>query len=70
MALLPDRVNGAEPDGTSGTVGPNVVVEFHNPVPLVWDGIDREADAVVGLSVLFVDDEVDGVDEAGVLDWL
>jgi len=67
VTLLLGRVNGAEPVGMSGGVGPGVVVEFHNPVPLVCDGTDREADAKVGMSVLPVDDEVD---EAEVLDWL
>jgi len=67
VTLLLGRVNGAEPVGMSGGVGPGVVVEFHNPVPLVCDGTDREADEEVGMSVLPVDDEVD---EAEVLDWL
>lgn len=67
VTLLLGRVNGAEPVRMSGGVGPGVVVEFHNPVPLVCDGTDREADAEVGMSVLPVDDEVD---EAEVLDWL
>lgn len=67
VALLLGRVNDAEPNGMSGAVGPTVAVEFHIPVPLVCDGMEKEADAVVGLLVFTVDDEFD---EAEVLGWL
>ena len=58
---------GAEPEGSNGAVGPTVVVEFHTPVPLVYDGIEKDADAIVELLVLSGNDEAA---ETGLLDLL